>query len=519
MNSLKVELFENGRSMGSHVVDEKQEVILGSAKTADLIVLGKGIAAIHALVRVGPHKAISLYDLGSQSGTYVGNNRVVEMLLPQGTRFRIGNREVRVSLVEEQLSPEEALFWKKDPNGKDLLHTSYLSQGRLMETHHLTGKGKLRIHTEWGVASIAQARNRSATVTLTQVLKGEIYSLSGQLVEAVEGQEFTVGPDQKLRLFANDSELQIYRSAIDARFARGKAEKDAYLQQRSFMASFALFLLLASGLYITQRHETIPEETVFPKSEYTRVTMESSAPQGGPVQEQAAAESKEEAKTASAAPAAPAKPSATQNAVNQMLNKLIQRADAAVPMQVGTAGSQTVRVASSSSKFNEMALSGGVSGKGVNAQAISADLAGGGGAGKGLNGFASKGIAGSGGAGVGTGQGAGGFGLNLGSDEAEAIGGLDKALIAAVVQANLGQIKHCYEKQLLVDNSIAGKVVSGWTIDGSGSVIATSIKKTTLNSAAVEDCIQSRIKNWKFPQPKGGGKVLVSYPFLFKALN
>jgi hypothetical protein len=99
------------------------------------------------------------------------------------------------------------------------------------------------------------------------------------------------------------------------------------------------------------------------------------------------------------------------------------------------------------------------------------------------------------------------------------LGGLDKSLIAAVVQSNIGQIKHCYERQLIVNPNLFGKVVAAWTIDKDGLVSVSNIKKTTMNDKTVETCIAARIKGWNFPKPKGGGQVLVSYPFLFKSLN
>jgi hypothetical protein len=45
------------------------------------------------------------------------------------------------------------------------------------------------------------------------------------------------------------------------------------------------------------------------------------------------------------------------------------------------------------------------------------------------------------------------------------------------------------------------------------------VRSTTMNNQPVENCIMARIKTWAFPKPKGGGQVLVSYPFLFKSLN
>jgi hypothetical protein len=33
----------------------------------------------------------------------------------------------------------------------------------------------------------------------------------------------------------------------------------------------------------------------------------------------------------------------------------------------------------------------------------------------------------------------------------------------------------------------------------------------------VEGCLTDRIRRWIFPEPKGGGIVIVKYPFVFKA--
>jgi hypothetical protein len=40
-------------------------------------------------------------------------------------------------------------------------------------------------------------------------------------------------------------------------------------------------------------------------------------------------------------------------------------------------------------------------------------------------------------------------------------------------------------------------------------------KTTSLNNLAVESCIEGRFYKMQFPQPKGGGIVVVSYPFMF----
>ncbi|MFK8138055.1 MAG: AgmX/PglI C-terminal domain-containing protein [Bdellovibrionales bacterium] len=98
-------------------------------------------------------------------------------------------------------------------------------------------------------------------------------------------------------------------------------------------------------------------------------------------------------------------------------------------------------------------------------------------------------------------------------------GGLDREVIAAVIRKNIGEIRYCYERQLSADKDLQGKVKVEFTIDAKGSVARQTVKDTTLKSAKVEGCILRRIAGWKFPKPKGGTKVLVAYPFLFKSIN
>ncbi|MEL6177655.1 MAG: AgmX/PglI C-terminal domain-containing protein [Myxococcota bacterium] len=36
-------------------------------------------------------------------------------------------------------------------------------------------------------------------------------------------------------------------------------------------------------------------------------------------------------------------------------------------------------------------------------------------------------------------------------------------------------------------------------------------------SGAVASCVAGKVRRWVFPQPKGGGIVVVTYPFVFSA--
>jgi hypothetical protein len=98
-------------------------------------------------------------------------------------------------------------------------------------------------------------------------------------------------------------------------------------------------------------------------------------------------------------------------------------------------------------------------------------------------------------------------------------GGLDKDAIAEVIKRNIGQIRYCYERQLSADPNLYGKVSVRFVINAAGAVLEPKIDASSMKSSMVEGCIVRRLASWKFPLPKGGTEVRVSYPFMFKALQ
>jgi TonB family protein len=98
-------------------------------------------------------------------------------------------------------------------------------------------------------------------------------------------------------------------------------------------------------------------------------------------------------------------------------------------------------------------------------------------------------------------------------------GSLDMETIRRIIRQHAAEYKYCYEKQLNVKRDLAGKVTVKFTISGNGSVIAAAIEESTMGDRDVESCLVDKIKRWVFPEPKGGGIVIVKYPFVFKASN
>lgn len=104
-------------------------------------------------------------------------------------------------------------------------------------------------------------------------------------------------------------------------------------------------------------------------------------------------------------------------------------------------------------------------------------------------------------------------------EEALIQGGLDKDQIAAVINRHMGEVIYCYEKGLQGNPRLSGRVGMNFNINAAGVVSSASVGRTSLNSAMVEGCIVSHLRQWKFPKPVGGVNVKVSYPFVLKRMS
>jgi len=95
------------------------------------------------------------------------------------------------------------------------------------------------------------------------------------------------------------------------------------------------------------------------------------------------------------------------------------------------------------------------------------------------------------------------------------MGSLDKTVIQKVIQRHLNQIRYCYQRELTKDPDLAGRVVIKFVVARDGTVSSATVKSSTMGNNAVETCIAGRFMRFMFPEPAGGGIVIVSYPFVF----
>ncbi len=106
--------------------------------------------------------------------------------------------------------------------------------------------------------------------------------------------------------------------------------------------------------------------------------------------------------------------------------------------------------------------------------------------------------------------------IRAGGAQSVIMGALDRAVIDAYIRRNLAKIRWCYEKELAKDPKLFGKIVINFIIGKTGKVSKSVVKRTTMQNKSVESCVARQIKKIRFPKPKGGGIVIVNYPFVFK---
>ncbi len=98
--------------------------------------------------------------------------------------------------------------------------------------------------------------------------------------------------------------------------------------------------------------------------------------------------------------------------------------------------------------------------------------------------------------------------IGITSSDPVVMGSLDKELIRRVIHANRNQIRYCYENQLTRYPKLSGKVAVKFS--------SSQVAQSTAGNSELETCVAGRVHTWIFPKPKGGGVVIVTYPFIFK---
>lgn len=471
--------------------------VIGSSKEADLRLTGKDVAGCHAVLQYrDSHWYIRSVSLEGPQ-VKLNNEPVIEAMLDEKAEVEIGEHKIRLfskertdSLFHSPTAPSETI----SDSGPLAHHLAVVvdRHGRVLSTHVLAKTQALRrgdkvfvaptsaewTETEWGSRTVRQRL------------------ITAQEAAAADG----------LRV-------------------------DQDLKKPMAAALLLLLLMLGSIWMLPKAPETKPELALDQKSidmifnadaikkkrqESKKVTQTAKLRAGGsasvpPNQQAQVAMPDQSMSPVKSEKATQALTSIRNAGLSALVGKIAKRANKNGLMVAAQGVSPDVKGSGRAFFSNGTSTTGGGGAAAVAGDAYR------------LGGVATKGIGG-GATGVRDGTALAGGTVGTGDvamvDEETIIeGGLDRDVIAEVIRRNLGQIRYCYERQLSSNPDLYGKLLVRFTIDAGGGVMESKIDTSTLKSNLVEGCVLRRMAGWKFPLPKGGTQVRVSYPFLFKALD
>ena len=119
------------------------------------------------------------------------------------------------------------------------------------------------------------------------------------------------------------------------------------------------------------------------------------------------------------------------------------------------------------------------------------------------------------------GRGAGGLGtrgrmsIDIGTDDLDVEGEIDRDAILRVIFKNHRKFDHCYQASLQGDETLQGHLKMRWQILSSGRVKGTKAIQDGVGSASLANCVANVLKGLRFPIPPSGQIPRISFKFVF----
>jgi hypothetical protein len=90
---------------------------------------------------------------------------------------------------------------------------------------------------------------------------------------------------------------------------------------------------------------------------------------------------------------------------------------------------------------------------------------------------------------------------------------LTKESLDTVVNAHASEVSACYDAALEVWPGLKGRMATSFVIWFDGQVALARTGESTLGNPMLECCINTAVRGWTFPKPKGDSMALVTFPF------
>lgn len=484
MGILKIKQIAKNGSVKNWKIDSKAEQLtFGTSRKADLVSIDPSHSPIQGVLQFKNNKwSFSQFDL---------NNQYPQKYIDGSCEVPFENSELRFEVIQMN---------------------DFVTQS--LEKKSFSGSTKKKI-------LLVTRENR--------LLKTEVKDINEPFYYSINGQKHKlsfVGSDQWENQYIEGFEFKSKFIHIDDLKDLSKIQTSQLIDKDSkkivYLSLFAILSLMTIGLLTPKKDLQVVEKLNLPESMVVKIepkkerekkkAQQANAQQAQKLQQVAQTKTPE----TSASAASPAKVKALlKGSIGARISQLIGKVSATDARTANVIAAAQGIKAGNGPSGRALSAVGNVESSGRNWTGEAVGNANGKVGTAGIGG--GRGIAGLGNSLAAGKTGSGGVGLL--EDESEIEGGLDREIIAQYIKSQLGQILYCYERQLSATPDIYGKVAVKFTISGSGQVVAQNIGDTTLKSAPVEGCILNKVSKWKFPEPKGGTKVVVTYPFLFKSTN
>ena len=90
--------------------------------------------------------------------------------------------------------------------------------------------------------------------------------------------------------------------------------------------------------------------------------------------------------------------------------------------------------------------------------------------------------------------------------------------ILSVFRRHVGKIRRCYDDLVKRKPGAGGEAAVSLQVGADGRVRRVTFRRYTLGDSKAKTCLSDQVKSWRFPKPRSGSTVTVSYPpFVFNA--
>ena len=515
MEELLIQHEQDGQVIKRFRVKPKDGLFtIGSGRNCNIRILGDDVDIIHACVEYRNNSWL-IIDLCSESGTRIKNDSIVECSLDNKSDVYIGVHKLTmnpVHLEEYNLFKESKKINVEGKDAKIYQQVVVFYKDKLWESYLCSSKEKAKVRYAEKFYKIPLPENSS----WKEFEMGELTVRS----RLVKSSSFEAKQQSIWKLFPEDL-------------------------IRPMAVAFGSTIILFLALYLVPKILSSGSEKI-DENQYTKLMFDQKTIERQRKKAKKLVKKLEKPKASIKKPNKVAKKNkpVPPPKVNAARKRVISAASSRSKKKVSAKASKvanTIKAAGLSSLVNKVSMRAAsnarlIKSSGVKANSKSAnrafaslnDLKKGGqisaaaktGSFR-IGGVKTKGVAGgtsiSGSLGGLSGGNVGGASVSSLEPELEMENGLTADQVKKVVQGNIGSVRHCYERQLIANPDLYGKIKVEFVISPQGKVITQKIKTTTMNNKMIEGCILRKIRRWTFPLPKDGSEVAVSYPFYFKS--